>query len=99
MKKKRKILGIFKKCYFFAHFPKTGMAAAVARSADAAAASAACTFFAMERVALTPPLRLRLVPGTPPIGDAGSALTFFAMESLIRSGKCDCGEARLCYLI
>jgi hypothetical protein len=29
VKKKRKILGIFKKCYFFAHFPKTGMTAAV----------------------------------------------------------------------
>ena len=54
MKKKRKILGIFKKCYFFAHFPKTGMPAAVAHSglhilcdgassADAAVASAART--------------------------------------------------------
>jgi len=31
-------------------------------------------------VAQTPPLRLRLAPGTPPTGDAGSKLTFFAME-------------------
>jgi hypothetical protein len=53
-------------------------------SADAAVASAACTFFAME-------------PGFPfcPLCE----LAFFAMESLIRAGKCDCGEARLCYLI
>ena len=79
MKKKRKILGIFKKCYFFAHFPKTGMTAQVAK---------AC--YPGLRLS-----EMQAQPGYAHLcQDAGLEHTFFAMESVdCTEGSAQCAES------